>query len=119
MKYQDVENVLNQMGLKEVSRTDRAIGFAASSGPAVIYINTETQTERSTLILHPNYENQLGQLVKLNGVYQGRSNFRSSDDYTDFPDCSMTIGGRSHFGLSFSFESKEAVIALLKSTRLI
>ena len=119
MKYQDVENVLNQVGLKEVSRTDHAIGFASGAGPAVIYINTETKTERSTLILHPDYESQLGQLVKLDGVYQGRSNFRSSDDYVAFPDKSMAIGGRSYFGLSFSFESKEAVIALLKSTRLI
>lgn len=115
MKYQDVEKVLVQAGLKEVSRTERAIGFTAEQAPAVIYINTETRTARNTLILHPRYESRLSQLTKLSGVYQGRSSFRSCDDYTDFPDRSMAVGGRSHYGLSFCFESEAAVRDLLKA----
>ena len=74
MLYQDVENILKQLGLNEVSRTKRAIGFSKGSSVASAYINSETKTARNTLILHPDYESQLSSLTRINGVYQGRSN---------------------------------------------
>ncbi|CAM3536273.1 DUF2002 family protein [Parendozoicomonas haliclonae] len=114
MKYGEIELALGQEGLFELSRTKKAIGYGFSKDGAVsLYINTETRSDKNTLILHPRFESVKARLLSIDGIIPGTAPQRFSSNYGQFPKGETPAGKENYFGLPFGVEHRAALDDLL------
>ncbi|MGY0218369.1 DUF2002 family protein [Endozoicomonadaceae bacterium StTr2] len=118
MNYQDVERAVSRLGLSEVSRTKKAVGYSRLGSTADVYINTETKTEKNTLIIHPRFGCSLHELLDIPGVMRTQEQ-RFSSNYGHFPIGITPKGKENHFGIPFGFRDTAALEVLLEALELV
>ena len=118
MKHQDVEKYLLEQGLREVSRTKKAIGFSVDGGQAEAYVNTESVSDNNTLIIHPHFANMRDELLEIPGVIPGTAEYRFSSNYGHFPRATTKNGKENYHGIPLGFSSTSAIQALLEAINM-
>ncbi|MET4693622.1 DUF2002 family protein [Endozoicomonas lisbonensis] len=119
MKHQDVEKVLKRLGLEEVSRTKKAIGFASAGDLVEVYVNTETKSSSNTLVIQPHYLTQKQDLLNISGVIAGVPPERFSSNYRQFPKKETPKGKENYYGIPFGFSEPSALEEFLDVLGLV
>ena len=110
--------MLKRLGLKEVSRTKKAIGFASSGDLAEVYVNTETASPTSALVIHSHFLSQKEDLLSIPGVLPCPPE-RFSSNYRHFPTGVSPRGKENYYGIPFGFTEPSALEAFLEMLGLV